>query len=134
MKIIIALCALLAGLKVEAQLTNLGNITISTHLIWDKNLEPDLFGYYIYARPISNAVIYRVATKTNGIPARQLIGTNGNGEYVIYATAVNTAGMESEPSASYRIGYALTNIVAPSNFQFLMITVATNLIPLQQLN
>jgi hypothetical protein len=115
-------------------LTNLGSITINTSLVWDKNQEPDIFGYYVYAAPATNpAAIYRVATVTNGISAASLIGTNANGSYVIWATAVNSAGIESEPSAAYAVEFARTNIVAPKNLQFFLYTVATNLIPLQQL-
>jgi hypothetical protein len=131
--LILLLVALFAPVS-RGQVTNLGKLTITTGIAWDKNAEPDIAGYYVYARPSNNAAaIYRVPTLTNQIGARDLIGTNANGNYIIYLTAVNTAGLESGPSIEAGVTYARTNIAAPSNLQFFLITVATNLIPLQAL-
>jgi hypothetical protein len=72
-----ALLALVGILNSPAQgLTNLGKITVTTSLVWDKNPEPDVIGYYVYAYPTNNpAGLYRVPTTTNGVTAQKLIGT-----------------------------------------------------------
>jgi hypothetical protein len=122
------------NLTLNAQLTNLGKITVTTSLVWDKNPELDIVGYYVYARSQSDTNnFYRVPTTTNGITAQNLIGTNSNGNFTVYATAVNSVGLESAPSLNYSVGYAITNITSPKNFQLFLFTIATNLIPLQQI-
>jgi hypothetical protein len=132
MKYLLLLIAL--AFPVEAQLTNLGKITLNTSFVWDKNAEPDIAGCFVYAYPGTNqAAVYRVPTITNGIPAASLIGTNANGLYSVYVTAINTAGLESSPSALVNLTFSKTNLIAPQNLQLFVYTIATNLIPLQQL-
>jgi hypothetical protein len=63
--LILLLVALFAPAS-RGQVTNLGKLTITTGIAWDKNAEPDIAGYYVYARPSNNAAaIYRVPTLTN---------------------------------------------------------------------
>jgi hypothetical protein len=132
-KIALILFALFA-FSAHAQLTNLGKITLNTSLVWDKNSELDIAGYFVYAYPGTNAAaVYRVPTITNGIPAASLIGTNANGLYSVYVTAINTAGLESSPSALINLTFSKTNLIAPQNLQVFVYTIATNLIPLQQI-
>src|SRR4051812_28548263 len=111
MKNLFAILLLVAGfIPAQAQVTNLGKLTITTGIAWDKNPEPDIAGYYVYAHPSNNAAaVYRVPTLTNQIIARDLIGTNANGNYIIYLTAVNTAGLESDPSIKAGVTFARTN-------------------------
>lgn len=64
-------------------------------IAWDPNSEPDLAGYNLYYAPLASpAVKVNVGNETSFILESLQPGTT----YYFYATAYNTAGLESAPS------------------------------------
>jgi hypothetical protein len=67
----------------------------SATLIWDPNPEADLAGYYVYFG--TNSMDRIQVGKQTTITLSNLVAGS---RYTIYATAYNSAGLESEPSES----------------------------------
>lgn len=80
---------------------------------WDSNSEPDLEGYYIYYGTNSMDRV-RIGKQTRVTLSDLVAGV----PYTIYATAYNTAGVESEPSESIRYTPPLIPTVPTMGMEF----------------
>ncbi len=73
----------------------LGAMSASVKLAWDPNPETDLGGYYIYFG--TNTLDRMDVGQDTSVTLSNLVAGS---RYTIYATAYNSAGLESEPSES----------------------------------
>jgi uncharacterized protein (TIGR02597 family) len=79
-------------------------------LAWNANTESDLAGYFIYYAPTNSSVQRADAGRTTSITLRSLSpGTT----YKFYATAYNTAGLESDPSQ--QVIYKVPDNITPQD-------------------
>ncbi|HTG45676.1 MAG TPA: fibronectin type III domain-containing protein, partial [Verrucomicrobiae bacterium] len=81
-----------------------GASAASVTLAWDANTEPDLAGYFIYYGPI-NSTPQRIDVGL--VTSTTINNLTPDITYVFYATAYNTAGLESDPSQ--KISYRISN-------------------------
>ena len=80
------------------------NLTIA----WDPNNEPDIAGYKFYYGDGTN--LSNIFVTTNSVTVSNLVeGVT----YTLYVTAVNTAGLESDPSAPIVYTIPISSSTAP---------------------
>ena len=102
--------------------TTLPNVAEEVTLAWDANSEPDLAGYYIYYGE-TGATPSRLDAGLN--TTLTVTGLAAGSTYVFYATAFNTANLESDPSepVTYTIpgpdpAIAATPVLTPAGGTF----------------
>lgn len=75
--------------------TNMVRLTAATRLVWDANPEPDIAGYFVTATiPATN----RLFTTNTFIPVSLLTPPKYSGPFRATVTALNSSGLESDPS------------------------------------
>lgn len=100
---------------------NVGTITATSKLVWDANAEPNLSGYNIY---VEGAKVATVSTNEwCGDETAKLYG-----QKMVHVTALNEAGMESEPSETLLITFKAGIPLPPKGFQIYQVvtSAATN--------
>src|SRR3954467_410379 len=70
---------------------------IGVTLAWDANKESDLAGYNLYYGPTNSAPQKLALAKVTSIALTKL---SAGKTYAFYLTAINTAGLESNPSST----------------------------------
>jgi hypothetical protein len=122
--------ALMASLLAADPFRNLGSITGTNALVWDANSETNIVGYNVFLAETNQTNFAKVATLTTnrwtGDATRNWFGPK-----IVYVTAFNSRGEESDPSENVLLTFRAGVPVPPNNIQLysLITAAATSALP-----